>query len=92
MTFLCKEEIRGTPNAVLIARYCKLFGLEPSDQLGIAEHETAMRVAVNWACYIGFVQSENEDYQKAQEKGEMEATALAKFLEEIEEESKSARR
>lgn len=72
-----------------MARYCKLFGLEPADQFGIATSETSMRVAINWACYIAYVQSENEEYQKAQDKGQNEAIAMGKFLEELKEESTS---
>lgn len=87
MTFLIKQEIEGTPNAVLIARYCKIFGLEPADQFGIASFETSMRVAVNWACYIAYVQSENEEYQKAQDKTQNEAIGLGKFIDQLREEA-----
>lgn len=88
-TFLVKQEIEGTPNAVLVARYCKLFGLEPSLQLDIASHETTMRMAINWACYLAYVQSENEEYTKAQDKGQHEAVAMGKFLEDLKEQSVS---
>lgn len=77
---------------MLIARYCKLFGLEPADQLGILKSETTMRMAINWACAVALFESENDDYQKAHKKGEMEAAEFARFLAEIEESSTTARK
>lgn len=50
-----------------------------------------MRIAINWACYIAYAQSENEEYQKAQQKGELEALAFSKFMDELQESSTSAR-
>lgn len=76
---------------MLIARYCKLFGLNPADEVGIIPEETTMRMAINWACYVAYVQSENEEHQKAQEKGTLEADALSKFVEELKEQSTSSR-
>lgn len=72
-----------------MARYCKLFGLEPAAQLNIADHETTMRVAINWACYIAYQQAENEEYQKAQDKSGMEAIEMGRFLKELEEQQSS---
>ncbi len=78
------------PNAVLIAKYCKLFGLEPALQLGISSNETGpLRMAINYACYIAHSQSENEDYTKAQDKNSQEAFAMDKFIEELKEASTS---
>lgn len=48
-----------------------------------------MRMAFNWACYIAYAYSENEDYKKAQDKGEQEAVAMGQFLEELKEQSTS---
>lgn len=50
-----------------------------------------MRVAVNWACYIAYCESENEEYQKAKDKGQSEAMAFGKFMEELKEQSSSSR-
>lgn len=50
-----------------------------------------MRVAVNWACYIAYVEAENKDYQEAKGKSQDEAFAMNKFLEQLEEDKKAAR-
>lgn len=49
----------------------------------------SMRMAVNWACYIAYVQAENEEYQKAQNKKEYEALAMAKMFKELEDEAEA---
>ena len=87
--FLVNEEIPGTPNAVLIARYCKLFGISPADELGILDG--TMRMAVNWACYIAYVQSENNENEKAQDTKQYEAEAMGKFLQQLEVDKSAAR-
>lgn len=48
-----------------------------------------MRVAVNWACYIAYAQSENEDHQKAVETNGAEAMAFGELMKEIQEQSTS---
>ncbi len=48
-----------------------------------------MRMAINWACYIAYVQSENEEYQKANEKTGDESVALGRLIEELREQSTS---
>lgn len=51
-----------------------------------------MRVAVNWACYAAYQQSENELHEEAQKTKQNETVALGKhldFLKELEEASKS---
>lgn len=73
------------PNALLIARYCKLFGLSPAEEvLG-----SPLKMAINLGCYIAYAESENEEYQKSVEKGGNEALAMGKLLEEIKEASTS---
>ena len=89
-TFLKSEPIKGTTNAVLIARYCKLFGISPAEELGIIDNH--MRVAVNWACYLAYQQNENDLNSEAQKTKEKETLALGQHLDlikELEEASKS---
>lgn len=89
-TFLIAEPVKGTPNAVLIARYCKLFGISPADELGIIDNQ--LRVAVNWGCYIAYQEAENQLTEEAQKTKENEVMALDKHLDlirELEEQSKS---
>lgn len=84
------EPVKGTPNAVLIARYCKLFGVSPADELGIVDNQ--LRVAVNWGCYIAYQEAENQLNENAQKTKENETMALSKhldFIKELEEASKS---
>lgn len=74
---------------LLIARVSKMFGVEPADQLGIMPYETAMRMAINWACYLAEVTSQNEEYQKAQANHENEAFGITRMLEELQEQQSS---
>lgn len=70
---------------MLLARYCKLFGLSPAEEM----KKDTLNMAINWACYVAYAQSENEEYQKAQEKGQTEALAMGKFIEELKEQASS---
>lgn len=88
--FLAKEPLEGTPNALLIARYCKLFGIAPADEFGIID--PMMRMAVNYGCYISHQYAENLEYEKAQKTKENEAFAMnehLKMLKELEEKATS---
>ncbi len=48
-----------------------------------------MKMAIVIACYIAYAESENEEYQKANEKGQNEALVMGQFLKELEEQSTS---
>lgn len=85
-----EEPVKGTPNAVLIARYCKMFGVAPADELGIIDNQ--LRMAVNWGCYIAHQEAENQLNAEAQKTKENEATILGRELDlirQLEEDAKS---
>lgn len=72
---------------MLIARYCKLFGLSPAKELGILDR--TMKMAINWGCYLAYVLSENEEHEKANDKSQQEAFVLSEFVNELKEQSTS---
>lgn len=82
--------VEGTPNAVLIARYCKLFGIAPADEFGVID--PIMRMAINWACYVSYQHAENLAYEDAKDTKQSEVSAFGAHLDqlrELEEMSKS---
>lgn len=64
-----------------------MFGLSPYEEM----RKNSINMATNYACYLALIVSENEEYQKAQEKGEHEALAFGRYLDQLNQQSKTAR-
>lgn len=73
----------------MIARYCKLFGLSPAEELA----KEPANMAINWTCFVAYCVAENELSEQAKDgknkKQEQQAHAMAKFLDELKEQSTS---
>lgn len=73
----------NTPNAVLIGRYCRLFGIAPADEFGVID--VPLRFAINWACYIAYQHAENLANDEALKTKKRETNALGLHLDQLRE-------